>query len=264
MTLAIAASPDLFRMIAAYTRLEVRRAFRNRRYQLFSIGFPVVFYLLYTGVLQGNSARADVRIDGVLWPAYFMVSMAAFGAIGAALAGSRIVATERASGWTRQLRITPLPSAAYVLVRLFVSFVTTIPALVLVLGAGIALNGVTLSPGAWIEELVGLSVGSLPFAALGILIGYAFDGDAAQGAMTIANFTLAILGGLWAPVASFPSVLVTIAHVLPSYHFADLGWRALAGQVPDPADVASLVAWTAVFGILTAWFYRREEQRQGV
>ncbi len=261
MTLAAAARPDLLGMVAAYTRLEVLRALRNRRYQLASIGFPVLFYLLYTGVLQGDAARAN-RIDGVAWPAYFMVSMAAFAALGASLAGSRVIASERSSGWTRQLRITPLPPSAYLVVRLLTSFVTVIPAIALVLGAGLALNGVELSPAAWLEAFAGLALGSIPFAALGILIGYVFDGDAAQGAMMIANFGLAILGGLWAPVASFPQTLVTIAHVLPSYHFADLGWATLGGRAPDPIDVVALAGWTALIGALVIWRYRAEERRE--
>jgi hypothetical protein len=46
---------------AAYLALEIRRAVRNRRYLFFAIGFPVVFYLLYTGVLIGKNAPADPR-----------------------------------------------------------------------------------------------------------------------------------------------------------------------------------------------------------
>jgi len=71
---------DPVRAMAAYLGLELRRALRNRRYFVFAIGFPVVFYLLYTGVLQGGGGAAAT--DG-RWPAYFMVSMAAYGMIGA-------------------------------------------------------------------------------------------------------------------------------------------------------------------------------------
>ena len=57
-----------------YAQLEVRRVFRNRRYVIFGMGFPVVFYLLYTGVLQRGQNVGP--IEGTPWPAYFMVSMA--------------------------------------------------------------------------------------------------------------------------------------------------------------------------------------------
>ena len=91
--------------MAAYLALEIRRAVRNRRYLVFAIGFPVVFYLLYTGVLLGKNAPPDPA-----WNAFFMVSMAAYGMIGASLSNAMPIAQERTSGWTRQLRITPLPA----------------------------------------------------------------------------------------------------------------------------------------------------------
>ena len=69
-----------FRAMGAYLALELRRAVRNRRYLIFAVGFPVVFYLLYTGVLLGKNAPADPA-----WNAFFMVSMAAYGMIGASL-----------------------------------------------------------------------------------------------------------------------------------------------------------------------------------
>src|SRR6478609_11093470 len=99
---------DPLRAMAAYLGLEVRRAVRNRRYLLFAIGFPVVFYVLYTGVLQGKDAAPNPT-----WNAWFMVSMAAYGMIGASLSTAVPIAQERSGGWTRQLRITPLPDTAW-------------------------------------------------------------------------------------------------------------------------------------------------------
>src|SRR6188768_524514 len=44
---------------------QVRRALRNRRYVMLAIAIPVVFYLLYTGVLSGAAADADTLVDGL-------------------------------------------------------------------------------------------------------------------------------------------------------------------------------------------------------
>jgi ABC-2 type transport system permease protein len=40
--------------------------------------------------------------------------MAAYGMIGASLSNAIPISQERASGWTRQLRITPLPASAWI------------------------------------------------------------------------------------------------------------------------------------------------------
>ena len=246
---------------AAFVSLEIRRALRNRRYVMFAIAFPVVFYLLYTGVLSGASADPDAQIGGIAWRTYFMVSMATYAAIGAALGGAIVIAQERGSGWTRQLRVTPLSSIAYVAGKLLVSYVVTAPAIAAVLVAAVAVNHVDLSIAAWLQLFVSLVIGSLPFAALGLLIGYLFDANSAQGAMMISFFSLAIVGGLWAPLTSFPDTLATIGRMLPSFRLADLGREAAAGIAPDPVDIAVLIAWTAAVGVPAAWRYRSSEQR---
>jgi ABC-2 type transport system permease protein len=244
-------------------RLELGRVVRNRRYVLFGVAFPTVFYLLYTGVLSGAAAPNDTPIDGTTWGAYFMVSMATYGAIVAAIGGATVIAQDRASGWTRQLHVTPLPPTAYVLGKLIVSYVVTVPAIAAVMLAAILVNHVTLSVATGLEVLVVLGLGALPFAAIGLLIGYVFGPDGAQGASIITFLSLAILGGLWAPISSLPDTVATIGRMLPSFHLAELGRDALVGTPPDPVHVLALAAYAAVICALVAWRYRAGEQRAG-
>jgi ABC-2 type transport system permease protein len=77
----------------------------------------------------------------------------------------------------------------------------------------------------------------------------------------ISYIVMAILGGLWVPVTTFPDALATIAQVMPTYHFANLGWASLVNGLPDATDVAFVAAWAvALFG-LVAWRYRVSELR---
>jgi ABC-2 type transport system permease protein len=255
--------PGALPPFAAFVRLEFRRALRNRRYLLFAVAFPTVFYLLYTGVLSQGAARADATIDGTTWGTYFMVSMAAYASIAAALGGAVIIAQERASGWARQLRVTPLSAVGYVSAKLLVAYVVTVPAVAAVLLAGFLVDNVRLSAADWVQVFCSLVLGSLPFAALGLLIGYVFDADSAQGAMMICFFALSILGGLWAPLSSFPDALATIGRMLPSFRLADLGRAAVTGQPPSPIDLAVLGAYAAIFGALVVWRYRTSEAGSG-
>jgi ABC-2 type transport system permease protein len=244
-----------FRALAAYLAFDFRRALRNRRYAIFAIGFPVLFYLLYTGILLG-SAKPDPT-----WNAFYMVSMMAYGMIGAGLSTAIPISQERASGWTRQLRLTPLPASAWVATKLAIAYVTSLPALLLVGAAALFVNHVDLPPATWAAVLVSLAIGVLPFIGLGVLFGFVFDASAAQGAVTIGYIGLAVLGGLWAPVSTFPDSLATIAKMLPTYHFANLAWASLGGGMPDVIDALVVAAYTvAIFGLL-AWRYRVAEQR---
>jgi ABC-2 type transport system permease protein len=240
----------------AYLRLEVRRTLRNRRYVVFTIAFPVILYLLYTAVIPNPDN--GLSVDGLRWPAYFLVSMAAYGALGAALGQAVPVATERRTGWARQLRVTPLPGFAYVAVKVLASMLVTLPALVLVAAAAVAVNHVQLGAGEAVAMVVVLVLASLPFATLGLLLGQLLDVESAQGGMVLTFFGLAILGGLFVPLPALPDTIATIGNVLPSSHFAALGRAALAGRVSDPVDVLTLVGWAVAFGAIAAWRYRRD------
>ena len=244
--------------IGAYLRFEVRRQLRNRRFVIITVALPVSLYVLYTAVLDISSSAT---IDGRAWPVFFLVSMAAYGAMAAAITQANAIAAERGSGWSRQLRVTPLSRSSYVLTKLATAVLLTAPALVFVAEVAIIVNHVELPVRVWIELVLALSLGSLPFAALAILLGYTLGSESVQGAVTLTFFGLAILGGLFAPADSFPPALATIAHVLPSYHLAALGRDVVASGVPDPVDVIVLTAYALAFGGLAAWRYRAVEQR---
>jgi ABC-2 type transport system permease protein len=252
---AFALAPQPVKATGAYLRLEIPRTLRNRRFITLAVAFPVAFYLLFTRVLTGGATLdADAR-------AFFMVSMAAYGAIGASLSSAVRVAIERTNGWTRQLRVTPLPPLGYVTTKVAAAYLTALPSIVLVMAAGFLVNAVTLPTSTWVTVFISLALGVLPFAALGIAIGYLFDESSAQMMFTISLVGLAILGGLWTPISQFPDALATIGRMLPSYHFANLGWSALAGDPPDLGDVLALVAYGIAFIGIVAWRYRTSEQR---
>jgi len=247
-------SPGLLAEVAASALMELRRVARNRRYVLFTVAFPLFFYLLYTNVGVGVPAA-----DLPTWRAFFMVSMATYGAMGASLFMANAVAEERRSGWTRQLRVTPLRPAAYLLSKLIVSIATSLPSLLLVAAAGATLNQVSLPATTWVQFVLLLTLGVLPFVALGLLIGLVFDATTTQVVVIVTYFGLAILGGLWAQLSSLPETVATIGHMLPSFRLADLGWQTVAGAPVDPIDVLVLVAYGLAFGGLVAWRYRSQE-----
>ncbi|MEO8687474.1 MAG: hypothetical protein ABI611_04555 [Solirubrobacteraceae bacterium] len=75
----------------ASTRFELLRAFRNRRF-FFSLGFPLVLYLLIAGP---NGNEDDIGGSGIPARLYFMVGLAAFGTMNGVVAGGARIAAER-------------------------------------------------------------------------------------------------------------------------------------------------------------------------
>lgn len=65
-----------------------------------------------------------------------MISLAVYGAMTASTAGGAMVAIERASGWSRQLRLTPLRPAAYIAIKVLTAMVLGLLSVAVVFAAG--------------------------------------------------------------------------------------------------------------------------------
>ncbi len=155
-------------MNRAYLRFEVLRTFRNRRFFFFSLGFPLVLYYLIAGP---NRNEHDLRDTGLSAPLYFMVGLAAFGTMNAMLSSGARIAGERAVGWNRQLRITPLSTRTYFRAKVLTGYLMAAMTLCALYVAGLTL-GVSLSAHEWARMTGLILVGLLPFAALGIVFGH--------------------------------------------------------------------------------------------
>ncbi len=233
---------------------QLRRVARNRQFLFFTVLLPALFTVFFTKIFGGQAGNAADYQDVA---ATFMVSMMAYGAIGAALGATIRISFDRASGWLRQLRVTPVPQTQIVGVDIAVGALLTLPSLLVVALVGRFVNGVQLGLGTWVGLVAVLWVGSVAFVALGLLLGLSLDEKAAGGAIGLVSVVLATLGGLWVPVQVFPESLQVVAHFLPSYWYAELGRDVAAGSPPDVAAVLALVGFTAAFAALAVVVARR-------
>ncbi|MDH2427195.1 ABC transporter permease [Sphaerisporangium sp. TRM90804] len=237
--------------MAAFLRLELIRLVRTPTYLIYLIIFPVVMYLMFVHVLNvGGPNPGQAR-------SFYMISMATYGAIGMALFSASRIALERQIGWTRTLAVTPLAPRTYVISKLLAGTIAVPAAVVLVLASGVLLGGVRLTLAQWVLIVALLWLGSIPFAALGVGIGYVTKVESSQGLTVGLYFTLAILGGLWYPVELFPAAVRTIAEYSPAYFAGDLGWRVVADQAPRLSSIGALAAWALIFGVFAVWRYGR-------
>ena len=241
----------------SYFRYELTRLLRNGRYVFFTIAYPVILYLFFSHVGGGGKGTAG----GIAISAYVMVSMAVFGASGAAIGIAAQIANERDTGWTRQLRLTPLPSWGYVTAKIVSGLAIAVCAFGLVFAVGGIVEGVSLPLGHWLTIAGMLLVALIPFAALGVFLGYLASGTAGRAAMMFPWLLLSLFGGLWMPISTMPTVMADVAHGLPTFQMANLAWRSLAGQSPTTESVLVLAAWTVGLVALAGWRYRRDSVR---
>ena len=226
------------RSILLLTRAEISRLRRNKRYLLFTVGLPVILYLIV-----GKQATATVY--GVPFAAYYMVAMATFGAFSGALNGNAIrISEERKVGWIRQLRLTPLPANGYVVAKILTSMVTTILSVVIVLLLGRFYGGVHLDGWKWVVIAIVVWLGSTIFAALAVAIGYRFPPDQVQPITILVYFVFLALGGVWFPLSG---ALKTLGQGTPTYEAVKISTDVIGGiSVPVGLPIG-LVVWLAIF-----------------
>ncbi|MFJ3755616.1 ABC transporter permease [Streptomyces sp. NPDC090080] len=231
----------------AYLRLEVRRTLRDAGFVIGGIAMPVMMYLLFTN-LGGDDGGYRTQA---------MVGMAAYGAVGSALNTGGGVAEDRAIGWLRQLRVTPMTPRQVVLGRALTGSVTVLPAILAVLVAGGLVNGVRLAAWQWAGIALLLWLGSIPFTLLGLGNGYGLTAQTTGVTNMACNLGLAVVGGLWFPISLFPAWLRAVSAYTPTNRFAELGTSVADGHAPALGAVAVLTAWLLAFGSYAVVAYRR-------
>ncbi|GJF05730.1 ABC transporter permease [Pseudonocardia sp. D17] len=233
---------------------EVRRVLRSPRFLIFTVGFPVVYFLLFSGLYATGADATAVTV-------VLMLNMAAFGAISASISTGGRVAVERAVGWNRQLRLTPLPGWAYLAVKAAVAMLVALPALVLTFLVAVVVKHVDLTAVEWVRVGAAAWLGVLPFAAIGLLVGMSATQDSAQGMSTVTMLLFSLLGGVLIPASILPSALATVAHALPSYWLAEIARGQATGEAVPLQGMAVMLAWLVVAGGLVAVRYRRDALR---
>jgi ABC-2 type transport system permease protein len=243
--------------VTAYLRLEIVRQFRNRDALAWRLGLPAALYVFFRAVFGSG----DGSSEGLPSDTAALVIFAVFGALAAGLYSTApALAQERATGWLRQLRVTPLPASATVAGKLGAAMAYALPAIILVALAAAATQGVELALGRWVALTLLLWLATAPFAALGVLIGLTIrNAEPAQSAASAAMIVLWVLGGMLTGPSDLPGVLESLAHAMPTNAASELGWAAARGDAIPMSAIAVAIAWSAALAALAAVAWRRLE-----
>nr|WP_052478611.1 ABC transporter permease [Kibdelosporangium sp. MJ126-NF4]CEL19427.1 ABC transporter integral membrane protein [Kibdelosporangium sp. MJ126-NF4]CTQ94774.1 ABC transporter integral membrane protein [Kibdelosporangium sp. MJ126-NF4] len=211
----------------AYAKFEVLRTLHNIRFLVFVVLMPVVFELIWSK--QGPGVTA---------------AMAVYAATGAGLLGSgNAIAEDRATGWLRQLRVTPLSDRAWLVGKITQGLLTVIPGVLLVSLIG----AVTMHVERWPLLVAVAVVGSLPFVLIGVFAGTLFRGKTAVVALSVLFFALMFIGGVIGGD--------TIWSFAPTASLLTVGLDVLKSQPLGLEPLLNLGVWTvaATAAVLLRW-----------
>jgi ABC-2 type transport system permease protein len=241
--------------VFAQCKSELLRTMRNKRFVFFTVIMPIALYFIFTSSIDGN-----LTVGGISWASYYLMSMSAYGVVGSGITTlSQKISKERSQGWSRLLRITPLPSWAFLVSKVVAQAIVNLLMILIVFLVAGFIKGVDLSASLWVESGLWIWFGSFSFMALGTLVGTIRNADVVQVVSMIVYLSLSMLGGLWFPVEQMSTAMQNIAYIMPTYWLGHGAWNILAGAAFDWKGVLILAGYIVVFIILSSIIMRKQE-----
>ncbi|WP_371069497.1 ABC transporter permease [Sediminibacillus sp. JSM 1682029] len=235
-------------------KLEVFRVFRNPYFIFWTLFMPILFYFVFTNIVTAETTDQDV------WAAHYLMSMTTFSVMGSCIMifGIRLV-QENSEGWSTFIKLTPYPTWAYFFSKMFAQTVVHVCSIIIIFLAGYIINSVTLTLSQWIFSALWIILGSIPFLAIGSIVGTIRKVETASGISNFFYLVLAILGGMWMPLYLFPDLLQSIGKWLPSYHYGNGAWEIIRGNSPDWQNIMSLIAYLILFMLLAITIRKKQQ-----
>lgn len=235
----------------------LRRARIELRQQIFSplvlVGLlgPVIMLAVLFWVRDSPLMDSALSLGQFLVPAYL-----AFGVIsGGVLGVSGEITTERDDGTLLRAKTVPHAMTGHLIAKFFVSIVTTLlPLAVIVVGAAFLVDGVTPTTAwGWIQLLLLSVLAVAAMLPLGAVLGAIFKGPIALLWTSLVVYGLCAISGLFYPITALPTWLQWLAQVFPVY-WLGLGFRAAI----LPAEAVALeigASWRTweTFAVLGLW-----------
>jgi ABC-2 type transport system permease protein len=243
----------LVRRVRAHAGLELRTQLRNGEQLLLTVLIPVGLLLFLTWVPLTN-VDTDPRV------AFVAPGVLALAVMSTAFTGLAIqTGFERRYGVLKRLGSTPLTAGNLLAAKALAVLVIEAAQVVLITGVAVALGWrPTPTAGAALALLV---VGTVAFAALGLLIAGTLRAEATLAVANLLYLVLLLLGGIVVPLTVFPPVAQSVLQWLPSTALAD-GLRQALGTGPDHGwpwrSLAVLLLWAVGAGVATARTFRFE------
>ena len=242
---------------ASEAKYELLKTLRQPAYVIPTLAFPVLFYVMFGIAFGGRQAIGPVNLA-----TYLLASYSTVGVMGASLFGFGAgVAMERGYGWLQVKRASPMPPLAYLVAKTVMSIVFSAIIVTLLFILGTLFGGVHLPIFVFLKLMGIMIVGSIPFCALGLVIGCYAAPNAAPAVVNILFLPMSFCSGLWLPLPVLPKFLQHIAPFLPPYHLNQLALKQIGfgGSGSSAPHWAALVAFTVLFLLLALRGFSRDD-----
>ncbi|HLJ47828.1 MAG TPA: ABC transporter permease [Bryobacteraceae bacterium] len=218
-----------FNAYLSEARYETLRMLRTPAFAAPFLVIPGALYLLFAVVIFGPQLRDDPVSSLKMFAGLTVLGMMGPGMFGF----GTTVAIEREQGLLKLKQALPMPSGAYLLSKMIMTLVFCTIIMGTMIVAALFAGHLKLSASAMVLFAIANILGSLPFCALGLLLGAWVSGASAPGFVNLIYLPMMWLSGLFFPM---PKYVQAFAPIWPSYHllqisFGILGLPSLGGVV---------------------------------
>lgn len=231
-------------------RFEFMRVLRNPALGLPIVLVPMVLYMLIALLVAGEAIDKDPSLGTFLFSGFAVlaVTMPALFTVGGSLA------MEREMGLMRLKRAQPAPAGSWLVAKIVCGIAFSMLAYLPMLAIGVGAGKITLAAGPLVLMSLALISGSIPFCALGLMIGALVKGSAAPGYANLIYLPGCYLGGLFFPL---PASMYWQTPIWPQFHVNQLSMHA-AGMtkyqfIPVQMAVGALLGFTVLFSAVAIW-----------
>lgn len=230
---------------------QFRNLLRMPGFALPTLLFPAMFYAFFALLFgKGDSSTAT----------YMLGSLGAFGIIAPALFGFGVgVASEREQGGLALKRVAPMPPMAYLFAKTAMAMLFALIIVLILFVLGALFGGVALARGEWFLLAAVLIAGTIPFCALGLIVGLRIGAQAAAAIINVIYLPMSFLSGLWIPLNILPHRLQELARIFPAYHLEQIALGTL--HMGDGSHLFVHLPYLVIFTALCLWLAERSWRR---
>lgn len=246
------------RIVLLESRYEIVKHLRTPSFIIPTLTFPLAFYLFF-GVTMGGRGIGTSATLGV----YLIATYGAFGVINAAFASFGVsLALERGHGVLQLKHATPMPLSAYMLAKLASATLFSTMVTMLLFVVGTAFGGARIDAQNLAALFGTLVAGTVPFALLGLTVGYIVSAEAAIAVINVVSLPMGFLSGLWIPIQFLPNTVKQIATFLPAFHLGQLALGAIEmpTQGAPGGHITALIGFTLLFLATAIAAYRLDRR----
>lgn len=169
------------------------------------------------------------------------------------------VAIERAEGWLKLLKTTSLPPFIYMAAKITSILFVCVVAVLSILALGYWQLEIEASLGLGLSIFISLIIGIVPFAILGIILGYWLHPKSTDSILSLSVIIIPFASGA-IPLPFKPKLMQDLVSLSPFYHYKQLVlWAAKLDYDQQIFLHLLWLIWAfGVFGLTAVWVYQRD------